>query len=104
MYTGFPCEMNIPIRRQLLKGKEKQKMVAEEGTGNAFRLAKKYKIKTAWGTDMLFDPKSTKNRGAILTTLTAWYTPFEILKWPPATQCRSCWPFAARVILIQGAG
>lgn len=59
--------------------KEKQQMVAA-GTGNAFLLAKKYKIKTAWGTDMLFDPKSTKNQGAILTTLTPWYTPFEILK------------------------
>lgn len=65
-------------------GREKQKMVAE-GTGNAFRLAKKYKIKTAWGTDMLFDPKSTKNQGAILTTLTAWYTPFEILKMATST-------------------
>lgn len=60
-------------------GKAKQKMVAE-GTANAFQLAKKYKIKTAWGTDILFEPNMTKNQGAILATLSAWYTPFEILK------------------------
>ncbi|WP_127133167.1 metal-dependent hydrolase family protein [Pseudoflavitalea rhizosphaerae] len=60
-------------------GREKQKMVAS-GTAKAFQLAKKYKIKTAWGTDMLFDPASTKNQGAILTTLTPWYSNFEILK------------------------
>lgn len=61
------------------EGRAKQKMV-QSGTENAFRLAKKYKIKTAWGTDLLFDPKSTKNQNALLTTLTPWYSNFEILK------------------------
>lgn len=60
-------------------GRAKQQLVAS-GTDRAYKLAKQYKIKTAWGTDMLFDPKMTVNQGAILATMVRWYTPFEILK------------------------
>jgi imidazolonepropionase-like amidohydrolase len=55
------------------------------GTDTAYGLAKKYKLKTAWGTDLLFDPKMTANQNAILTTLTRWYTPAEILTMATAT-------------------
>ena len=37
------------------------------GTDNAYRLAKKYKIKTAWGTDTLFDAKLATRQGAQLS-------------------------------------
>ena len=60
-------------------GRAKQLQVFA-GTDNAYKLAKKYKIKTAWGTDILFDPKMTQNQGAILATMVRWYTPFEVLK------------------------
>jgi imidazolonepropionase-like amidohydrolase len=50
------------------------------GTDNAYKLAKKYKLKTAWGTDMLFNPQMTKHQGSILALMTRWYTPFEVLK------------------------
>jgi imidazolonepropionase-like amidohydrolase len=49
------------------------------GTDRTFRLAKKYKIKTAWGTDILFSPQLTRRHGALLTKLTQWYTPAEVL-------------------------
>ena len=39
------------------------------GTDNAYNLAKKYKTKTAWGTDTLFDAKVTARQGAQLTKL-----------------------------------
>jgi imidazolonepropionase-like amidohydrolase len=58
---------------------EKQKLVTA-GTENSYRLAKKYKIKTAWGTDILFDAKQTSTQGEQLTKLKRWYTPTEILK------------------------
>lgn len=64
--------------------REKQKMVST-GTDNAYKLAKKYKIKTAWGSDMLFDPAATKNQNAILTTLSQWYSNYEILKMATST-------------------
>lgn len=49
------------------------------GTDTAYGLAKQYKLKTAWGTDILFDPSMTKNQGAILGTMKRWYADDEIL-------------------------
>ena len=56
------------------------------GTDNAYKLAKKYKIKTAWGTDILFDAKMTATQGAQLATLVRWYTPAEVLRMATADQ------------------
>jgi imidazolonepropionase-like amidohydrolase len=54
------------------------------GTDNAYRLAKKYKIKTAFGTDILFDAKIASQQGALLAKLVRWYTPAEALKMATA--------------------
>jgi imidazolonepropionase-like amidohydrolase len=51
-----------------------------QGTENAYRLAKKYHIKTAWGTDVLFSPTGGVSQNRQLTKLTRWYTPAEVLK------------------------
>ncbi len=61
----------------------KQLEVAQ-GTENAYRLAKKYRIKTAWGTDVLFSPKGGITQNRQLTKLTLWYTPAEVLKMATA--------------------
>ncbi|MCX7318485.1 MAG: amidohydrolase family protein, partial [Hyphomicrobiales bacterium] len=50
------------------------------GTDNAYKLAKQYKLKTAWGADTLFDAKVASRQGAQLTKLTRWYPPIDILK------------------------
>jgi imidazolonepropionase-like amidohydrolase len=49
------------------------------GTDRAYELAKKYKIKTAFGTDTLFDAKLASRQGAQLAKLVRWYTPSEVL-------------------------
>ncbi len=49
------------------------------GTDRVFTLAKKYKIKTAFGTDILFSPKLAPRQGQLLTKLVRWYTPAETL-------------------------
>ncbi len=49
------------------------------GIGRTYELAKKYKIKTAWGTDVLFSRALAQQQGAILASLTRWYTPAEAL-------------------------
>jgi imidazolonepropionase-like amidohydrolase len=54
------------------------------GTDAAYRLAKAFNLKTAWGTDILFDSRMTAHQGAILTTLYRWYRPVEILKMATA--------------------
>lgn len=50
------------------------------GTDNAYRLAKKYKVKTAFGTDILFDARLAGRQGAQLAKMVRWYTPAEALK------------------------
>jgi imidazolonepropionase-like amidohydrolase len=42
-------------------------------------LAKKYKVKTAWGTDVLFSRALAERQGTILASLARWYTPAEAL-------------------------
>ncbi|MBO9622811.1 MAG: amidohydrolase family protein [Sphingomonas sp.] len=49
------------------------------GVARTYALAKKYKIKTAWGTDVLFSRALAQQQGAILASLTQWYTPGEAL-------------------------
>ena len=66
------------------ENREKQKEV-QAGTDKSFELAKKYNIKVAWGTDILFNPNMTKNQGALLTTMTRWYSPAEVLKLATST-------------------
>lgn len=55
------------------------------GTDKAYALAKKYKVKTAWGTDCLFDAKLAQRQGKQLAKMTRWYTPFEVLKMATST-------------------
>ncbi|MGO4836867.1 amidohydrolase family protein, partial [Rhizobiaceae sp. 2RAB30] len=62
-----------------------KQLVMFAGTDTAYGLAKKYKLKTAWGTDILFDPSRTKNQGALLTTMTRWYAPDEVLVMATST-------------------
>ncbi|MEQ1520079.1 MAG: amidohydrolase family protein [Aestuariivirga sp.] len=59
-------------------GRAKQIQV-NNGTDTAYQLAKKYKVKTAWGTDTLFDAKLAKRQGAQLAKLVRWFTPAEVL-------------------------
>jgi len=49
------------------------------GIAKTYALAKKYKIKTAWGTDVLFSRALAQKQGAILASLVQWYTPAEAL-------------------------
>lgn len=49
------------------------------GSDNAYKLAKKYKIKTAFGSDMLFSAALARRQGIMLTHLSRWYSNSEIL-------------------------
>jgi imidazolonepropionase-like amidohydrolase len=55
------------------------------GIDRTFELAKKYKLKTAWGTDVLFSRALAQRQGAILASLVRWYTPAEALTMATAT-------------------
>ena len=58
----------------------KKQIEMSAGTVTAYQLAKKYKIKTAWGSDFLFDPNSKLQQGKLITKMAKWYSPFEVLK------------------------
>jgi imidazolonepropionase-like amidohydrolase len=49
------------------------------GTDRTYQLAKKYHLKTAFGTDIVFAPELAKRQGALLVSLARWYTPAEAL-------------------------
>jgi imidazolonepropionase-like amidohydrolase len=63
---------------------QKKALAVFAGTDNAYRLAKKYKVKTAFGTDILFDARLTNRQGAILAKMARWYSPAEALKMATA--------------------
>jgi imidazolonepropionase-like amidohydrolase len=65
-----------------------QRIKADEvwpGIAKTYELAKKYKIKTAWGTDVLFSRALAQRQGAILASLTRWYSPAEALVMATST-------------------
>lgn len=57
----------------------KQKQM-QAGTDIAYRLARKYKVRTAWGVDALFDAAGAAKQGEWAARLTRWYTPAEALR------------------------
>lgn len=49
------------------------------GTDKTIALAKKYNLKTAWGTDILFSQRLAQRQGELLVKFTRWYNPAETL-------------------------
>jgi imidazolonepropionase-like amidohydrolase len=58
------------------------------GTDRTYTLAKKYKLKTAFGTDILFSQKLAQRQGELLTKLVRWYTPAETLVMATGTNAQ----------------
>jgi imidazolonepropionase-like amidohydrolase len=55
------------------------------GTDRVYALAKKYGIRTAFGTDILFSKALAERQGAMLAALARWYTPAEALAMATST-------------------
>jgi imidazolonepropionase-like amidohydrolase len=51
-----------------------------KGTDFAYAMAKKFGIRTAWGTDNLFSAEEAEKQGFNLAKMVRWYTPAEVLK------------------------
>jgi imidazolonepropionase-like amidohydrolase len=66
-----------PVHSPMMRARQLEVIT---GTDRAYALAKKYKIKTAFGTDVLFDARLAGRQGAQLAKLVRWYTPGEALK------------------------
>jgi imidazolonepropionase-like amidohydrolase len=68
-------------------GSQQRKKAAEvfAGMDTAYRLARKHKLKTAWGTDIVFSPGLARRQGELLVKLQRWYTPAEALAMATGT-------------------
>ena len=73
----FPDELADAFPRGSDEWQKAQEVFA--GVDQTYRLAKKYKLKTAFGTDILFSSRLAEQQGRILASLSRWYTPAEIL-------------------------
>jgi imidazolonepropionase-like amidohydrolase len=62
---------------------KKQQVVA--GTDVIYGLVRKYRIKTAFGTDILFSESQARRQGALLAAMTRWFTPAEVLRMATST-------------------
>jgi imidazolonepropionase-like amidohydrolase len=58
---------------------QKKKDVAN-GAEAVIKLAKKYKVKMAWGTDVFFNPPINKDQNTYIAKMGNWFTPYEVLK------------------------
>lgn len=54
-------------------------LAVSKGTDTAYGFVRKYKLKTAWGTDVLYSATSAARQGARLAKMVRWYTPGEVL-------------------------
>jgi imidazolonepropionase-like amidohydrolase len=66
-----------PTATQNVRDKKAQVV---QGTDNAFRWAKRHKVKLAFGTDILLNPAATTNQITDFVKLKQWFTPAEALK------------------------
>jgi imidazolonepropionase-like amidohydrolase len=64
---------------------QKKQFEVIAGTDKVYALAKRYKIKTAFGTDTLFSKALADRQGAQLAKLVRWYTPAEVLAMATST-------------------
>lgn len=71
-------------------GSDERKKALEvfAGTDRTYKLAIKYQLKTAFGTDILFSSKLAEQQGSILASLVRWYTPAQVLMMATGTNAR----------------
>jgi imidazolonepropionase-like amidohydrolase len=50
------------------------------GTERIYSSVKKFNLKLAWGTDLLFNPKANSKQTATIPLMGKWFSPFEVLK------------------------
>lgn len=73
----FPDELANAFPRGSDQWLKAQEVFA--GTDRTYQLAIKHKLKTAFGTDILFSSRLAEQQGMILASLTRWYTPAQAL-------------------------
>jgi imidazolonepropionase-like amidohydrolase len=79
-----PLTYNADVFARMSPVSQKKALEVFAGTENAYKLAKKYGVKTAWGADILGDAGAASRQGQYLAMMVRWYTPAEALKMATA--------------------
>jgi imidazolonepropionase-like amidohydrolase len=79
-----PLTYDAEVFARMSPVSQKKALVVFAGTENAYRLAKQYNVKTAWGSDILFDAAAARRQGSYLAMMSRWYTPAEALRMATA--------------------
>lgn len=69
-------------------GSRSRQLQVFEGTEKTMALAKKYKLKVAFGTDILFSEKVATRQGAELAKMRKWYSPADVLVMATSTNAQ----------------
>jgi imidazolonepropionase-like amidohydrolase len=70
----------IPDSPNMTEDRRAKRKAILEGNAKVWPMAKKYGVKLAWGTDLLFEPELNKEQNSLLLLLKQWFAPAEILK------------------------
>ena len=68
--------------------RRKKQIAVYEGTDISYRLARKHKLKLAWGTDALFDETASGKQGKHLAKMVRWFEPHEVLRMATSTNAQ----------------
>ena len=71
--------LDTSLAKTLPVASQQQMMQVVSGTDAIYGYVKKYKIKTAFGTDILFSAALAQHQGQGIVDLTRWFTPAEAL-------------------------
>jgi len=80
-----PLTYDADVFARMSPVSQKKALEVFAGTENAYRLAKQYNVKTAWGSDILFDAGAASRQGSYLAMMSRWYTPAQALRMATAS-------------------
>lgn len=79
----LPPELANAFPRGSNEWEKAQEVLA--GVDKTYQLAIKYKLKTAWGTDVLFSSALATRQGELLASMAKWYSPAQVLVMATST-------------------
>lgn len=74
-----PLTYNAEVFQRMSPFSQKKALEVFAGTETAYGYAIKHRIKTAWGSDILFDAGAAARQGSYLAMMTRWYSPAAAL-------------------------
>ena len=80
-----PLTYDADVFARMTPVSQKKALQVFAGTENAYRLAKQHNIKTAWGSDILFDATAAARQNSYVAMMSRWYTPAEALRMATAS-------------------